>query len=199
LLTQSGYLKPQMLIIEQGRLLADLAIPNLEVRTFFEKTVREWVNDQAGPGGLKPLLDALQAENMDALAAHLENMVKNVLSFHDTGGSEPERVYHAFMLGLLVDLRGRYEILSNRESGYGRFDIMMTPRDPADTGFVFEFKSAADQSLENLEKNAALALKQIEERDYAANMRERGVRNTRAVGVAVYGKHTHIESTLLSD
>ncbi|MDJ0837071.1 MAG: AAA family ATPase [Acidobacteriota bacterium] len=193
LLTLSGYLKPQTLTIDEGRFLCDLVIPNREVRTFFDQTVREWVGRQTGQR-LEPLLNALLAENMEHLAAHFAEMVKTVLSFHDTAGNEPERVYHAFMLGLLVDLRGKYQVLSNRESGLGRYDIIMIPRDKTAVGFVFEFKKVEEQTAEI---TAAEALKQIIERDYAADLRSRGVQTIRAIGVAVDGKQTRICSDLL--
>jgi len=196
LLTLSGYLKPRTLKMEGGRYLCDLAIPNLEVRSFYDKTIRDWLKHQTGANGLKPLLTALLAQNMDALAKHFSDMVKGVLSFHDTAGNEPERVYHAFLLGLLVDLRGSYQVLSNRESGFGRYDIIMIPEDTDQPGFVFEFKRIKQQTPE---ATAALALQQIIERDYATDLREAGVQTIRAIGVAVDGKHTRISSAVLSD
>ncbi|MDJ0841743.1 MAG: AAA family ATPase [Acidobacteriota bacterium] len=194
MLTFSGYLKPETLTVDEGRYKCDLAVPNKEVRLFFEETVRNWIDEQAGPKGLSPLIQALLAEDMERLAAHFAEVVKSVLSYHDTAGSEPERVYHAFMLGLLVDLSGQYRIMSNRESGYGRYDINMIPKDQNRTGFVLEFKRVKERPAE---ETADEALAQIKERDYAAELRSAGVTRARAIGIAVDGKRTCISSALL--
>ncbi|MDJ0837584.1 MAG: AAA family ATPase [Acidobacteriota bacterium] len=195
LLTLSGYLKPENLKMDTGRFYGDLVIPNLEVRTFFDKTVQDWLREQTDGDGLKPLFDALIAEDMDRLSVYFAELVKGVLSYHDTAGEEPERVYHAFMLGLLVDLRGAYRVLSNREAGYGRYDVIMIPTDKTATGFVFEFKKIGEGDPA---QTAADALQQIIDRDYATALRQEGVTKIRAIGVAVEGKRTHIASGLLT-
>jgi len=192
MLTFSGYLKAEEVL--EGRFICDLAIPNLEVRTFFEETVRDWLDEQVGGNGLEPLLNALIGENMEALAHYFSEMVVGVLSFHDSAGKEPERVYHAFLLGILVNLRGQYRVTSNRESGFGRYDVCLIPVDPKGTGFVFEFKRVEKQTLQ---KTAKKALEQIITRNYATELLEAGVSTIRAIGVAIDGKRARIDSRRL--
>ena len=193
MLVFSGYLKTEQVQRVEGRLMANLAIPNLEVAIFFEQTVRKWLGKQMGPSGLEPLLSALLADEMDAFEAIFAELVKQVLSFHDTSGKEPEKVYHTFMLGMLVNLRGTHDVTSNREAGFGRYDVSLLPKDPAKTAYLFEFKVAGDDP----EKAAQSAIKQIISKDYAAAARRRGIGQIRALGVAVDGKSTHIETRML--
>ncbi|MDJ0838106.1 MAG: AAA family ATPase [Acidobacteriota bacterium] len=195
MLTFSGYLKPQTAEIISGDYHCELAVPNMEVRNFYDKTVRSWVRQQAGPGGLTPLIEALVAQDIDQLEKLFSDLVKGVLSFHDTAGNEPERVYQAFLLGMLVELRGTYRVQSNREAGYGRFDVLLAPDDKRKTGFIFEFKRIQSQTPE---ETLAEAMKQIKDRDYAAELREAGIGNIRAIAVAVDGKQTHLASEVLT-
>ncbi|MDJ0837862.1 MAG: AAA family ATPase [Acidobacteriota bacterium] len=195
MLTLSGYLKTETLVIDEGRFKSELTIPNKEVRLFYEESVRTWVDEQSGPQGFSPLIEALLAQDMDRLAVIFAEVVKSVLSYHDTAGNEPERVYHAFMLGLLVALRGRYRVVSNRESGFGRYDIIMIPEDERHTGIVFEFKRVEEKPPKETAKEA---LQQIIEREYAVELQAAGIQSIRAVGIAVDGKKTEICSALLS-
>ena len=124
-------------------------------------------------------------------------MVAAVLSYHDTSGSEPERVYHAFVLGLFVNLGSQYHVRSNRESGYGRYDMMLIPKDTRQTGFVFEFKkvnSKYDKTPKTAMKNA---LKQIKDRHYALELRQAGVQKILGIGVVVHKKKVWVESVVL--
>ena len=194
MLTLSGYLKVVSNRLDADRVLHQLAIPNREVRSFFDGTVRDWLEDRVGGRGLDPLRDALLNEDMKLFGAHLAALVKGVLSFHDTAGAEPERVYHAFVLGMLVNLRGRYRVSSNRESGFGRYDLCLTPLDPNATGFIFEFKRSDELSPAD---TAKAALHQIVDRQYATEMRAAGIARIRAIGVAIDGKRAHVETRLL--
>ncbi len=193
MLTQSGYLTSRKTIVSQGIHHCDLAIPNLEVRTFFSRTVQAWVKKHAGSGGLKPMLDALLEEDIPQFAFHFSEAVRQTLSYYDTAGNAPERVYHVFLLGMLITLQNRYQVRSNRESGLGRYDILLTPHDPHDPGFVFEFK----QTETNPEEAAQKALKQIQAKDYGAVLRQAGVTKARAIGVALCGKQVAFETSLL--
>jgi hypothetical protein len=126
------------------------------------------------------------------LEAVLQELVVNLVSHHNTG-RYPEAVYHAFVLGLLANLRSLYEIRSEAETGYGRADILMIPRtDDFPTGYVIEFKSL--QPGENLEAAAAAALEQIETKKYAAQLREAGTapENIRKLAVVVRGKEVRV-------
>jgi len=197
LLTFSGYLKALNPRQVHTRILYDLSIPNMEVLSFYEDTIQAWLRRQIGDHRLQQLLKALLQEDIAGFELYLAEMVQTVLSYHDTSGDEPERVYHAFVLGLLVNLGSQYQVRSNRESGYGRYDMMLIPKDSRQTGFVFEFKkvnSKYDKTPKTAMKNA---LKQIHDRHYALELRQAGVQKILGIGVVVHKKKVWVESVTL--
>lgn len=125
----------------------------------------------------------------------MNRISEEIFSFFDTGRkssgkSEPERFYHGFVLGLLVDLNDRYVLTFNRESGYGRYDVQMEPRKKTDDAILLEFKVRDPKTEDSLEKTVENALAQIESRDYAAGLRQRGIpdERIRKYGFAFEGK-----------
>jgi hypothetical protein len=128
LLVFSGYLKPVNMIQQGFRLIYELAIVNSEVHSFYENTIQSWLQQTMGSQRLRDLLHSLTQADLKKFGKQLKEMVLSVLSYHDTAGDAPERVYHAFVLGLLTSLSDRYIVRSNRESGYGRYDVLMIPR-----------------------------------------------------------------------
>lgn len=151
----------------------NLAIPNLEVFTVYKKFVNQ-VSFQSNDSEIRSLMNCFLKEGeLKDLAYRLQKIVRNLLSYHDTA-KEPEVVYHAFILGLLANLRNVYEIRSNPETGYGRADILMRPKTEAyPLAFVIEFKSISKNG--NMKKAAAEALTQIEEKAYTAQLIESGI------------------------
>lgn len=124
------------------------------------------------------------------------------MSFFDVGkkASEvirPERFYHGFVLGLIVELRGRYKINSNRESGYGRYDVMLEPLEQDDPAYIFEFK-VYEKEEKDLDETAQRALKQIEEKQYVQELCAKGIdeKQIYKYGFAFYGKKVLIKSSL---
>lgn len=197
LLVFSGYLKPIARTLQESEWVYELTIPNLEVRAFYRNTLQDWVRQRTG-SRLDLLLQALVNANWKDFSKLLRDTVLAVLSYHDTAGDEPERVYHAFILGLLTHLSDHYQIRSNRESGYGRYDVLMIPRDVKVPGFVFEFKKVDRPEDKDAEAAMHSALQQIRERDYALELREQGVATIWGIGVVVEGKTVWTESILLS-
>jgi hypothetical protein len=197
LLTFSGYLKALNPRQVHTRILYDLSIPNMEVLSFYEDTIQVWLRRQIGDHRLQQLLKALIQEDIAGFEQYLAEMVQTVLSYHDTSGDEPERVYHAFVLGLLVNLGSQYQVRSNRESGYGRYDMMLIPKDSRQTGFVFEFKKV-NLKYDKMPKTAMKnALKQIHDRHYALELRQAGVQKILGIGVVVHKKKVWVESVML--
>ncbi len=138
---------------------------------------------------------ALLMGDVEAMNAYMNRVSEAVFSSFDTGRkpsekSEPERFYHGFVLGLLVDLNERYILTSNRESGYGRYDVQLEPRKEADDAILLEFKVRNPKTEETLEKTVENALAQIERRDYAAELRQKGFPEgrIRKYGFAFEGK-----------
>jgi hypothetical protein len=193
----SGYLKPVKMIPQRLRPLYELAIPNLEVHSFYEETLFNWLQNTVGSQRLQKLLQALTKTDFKTFAELLKEMVLAVLSFHDTAGEEPERVYHAFVLGLLTHLMDRYLIRSNRESGYGRYDVLMIPHQKTEPGFIFEFKKVNKSKEKSGNEALKSALKQIQDQHYAVELRSQGVKTIWGIGVVVKGKKVWVESLLL--
>lgn len=120
------------------------------------------------------------------------------VSLFDVGTEEPEKIYHAFVLGMLIGLKDKYEVKSNRESGYGRYDVMLIPKNPNDLGIIMEFKKVDRFEKITLEKAVASALKQIEEKNYAQELKDRGVNRILVLGFAFKAKKVLIRSKSMS-
>ena len=179
----SGYLK--VLSYEQSLEEAEgwaenyeLALTNLEVRIMFRKLIRSWF----GPveSDYSDFTKALVRGDLEEMNAYMNRISEAVFSSFDTGKrpsgkAEPERFYHGFVLGLLVELGDRYVLTSNRESGFGRYDVQLEPRKEADDAILLEFKVRDSKKEKSMEETAQNALAQIESRDYASGLRERGI------------------------
>ncbi len=169
-----------------------LVIPNHEVKACFKKSVSRWMVNTIGSEKLNEMLQALVRGDVEAFSRRLQYFVTTVLSYFDTGGEDPEKVYHAFFLGLLINLESQYEIRSNRESGYGRYDVMMAPRSPGDSGIIMEFKKVGDN--ESSEDVIRAAFDQIQENEYQAELKDRGVENILLIAIALEGKKVKVEA-----
>lgn len=163
---------------EAGRLVYSLRITNYETRRMFASMVSRWF--KSGGDSYSDFLEALLHDDVEAMEDFLNDVSLRTFSFFDVGKlpgqrQEPERFYHGFVLGLMVDLRDRYVITSNRESGFGRYDIMLEPRNDSDNAIIIEFKVFRPQRERNLVEALRQALQQIEERHYAAALEAKGI------------------------
>ena len=189
----SGYLRAEDPEHDlRGRLTYRLSIPNREISMAYTQFV-DRVYGRAISDGIKPLMDCF-IDDLPAgqLQNVLQELVLSLVSYHDTA-RQPEAVFHAFVLGLLANLREVYDVQSNAESGYGRADILMRPTtDRYPLGFVIEFKSIE----EDADADAALeeAMNQIDERGYAAKLRDAGVaeEDIRKYAVVLCGKDLRV-------
>ncbi len=187
LLLSSGYLKAGDVRVEDGRTVARLAIPNREVRTVYETVFSDWLTaGLGGHEGVEALVGALLAGDADGFALQLSDLLGSVLSFHDLAGPRPERVYHAFVSGLLVVLARDYEVRSNRESGHGRCDVLVLPKAAGRPGVALELKVVREG--EGVEAALEAALRQLRERDYAAELRARGAAPVHELAAVFDGK-----------
>jgi len=198
LLLASGYLKVLSFesyrdIPEGAQPKYDLSLTNLEVKLMFQNMIRDWFTD--AETDYNDFIKALLVGDKKAMNVYMNRVALNTFSYFDTGnkpsGEEPERFYHGFVLGLIVDLQNRYVITSNRESGFGRYDVMLEPKNPKeDDGIILEFKIYDAEDEATLKDTVQAALKQIEEKQYAAGLLKRGVPkdHIRSYGFAFHGK-----------
>lgn len=216
----SGYLKAEGYTFneETGAEMYELALTNKEVQIMFRKMIRKWFS---GTGTVyNGFIRALLQDDVKSMNAYMNRVALATFSYFDSGRNpsvetQPERFhgveattkglkepnpsvcfYHGFVLGLAVELADRYAITSNRESGFGRYDVMMEPKKETGNAVIMEFKVRNPDEERTMEDTADAALRQIEERCYEANLENRGIprERIRKYGFAFEGKKVLIKS-----
>ena len=198
LLLASGYLKVDKVCMDEqtDRYIYYLSITNREVRMMFENMIRDWFSDEDVP--YNEFVRALLRDDVKEMNRYMNDISMATFSYFDVGNSQnyytsksdrPERFYHGFVLGLIVELKGRYHISSNRESGYGRYDVMLEPVNETDLAFVLEFKTS-EEGEKTLQDTVAAARKQIQDKQYTRVLETRGIKpeRIRCYGFAFQGK-----------
>ena len=190
-----GYLKvvKSEFDVSSGRYSYELALTNQEVKMLFEDMVEGWFSDETVP--YNDFLKAFLAKDLDYMNEYMNRVAEATFSTFDTGrnpsdDTNPERFYHGFVLGLIVELAGKYRVTSNRESGFGRYDVMLEPLEKTKDAFVLEFKVFNPRKEKTLEDTVANALQQINEKDYDCELLSRGIQkeNIFHYGFAFEGK-----------
>lgn len=204
LLVASGYLKVKRHWTDASQFgswkqLYELKLTNFEVRVTFANIVRGWFAQAAGD--YNSFIKALLNDDTEAMNAYMNRVSQRIFSTFDVGKkpseqSEPERFYHGFVLGLMVELIDRYEVKSNRESGFGRYDVILKPRNIHEKAMILEFKVFNPAREKSLEETVDNALHQIKEKEYASELLEAGIaeENIRMYGFAFEGKRVLIGS-----
>lgn len=190
LLLGTGYLK----VTEyKGEGMYQVKLPNYEIKELFQSIIRDWFLNKVPGNTLKEILADLVNLKLDIFEQKFERLVKEMFSYMDVGEDTAENFYHAFILGMLVGLKDSYYVNSNRESGLGRYDIMLEPKDKNGNSFIMEFKVLEDKKEKTIEETIANAKKQMEEKQYEANLRERGFTNITKMIFAFKGKQVRME------
>ena len=191
LMLQTGYLKIEETVsLTEG--IYKVKIPNLEIKELFRGIIRDWFNNRVIGNNLKSILKDLVQLNLTEFEKKFKVLVKEMFSYMDVGENTAENFYHAFVLGMLVGLKDSYYVNSNRESGFGRYDIMLEPKDKNGNSFIMEFKVLEDMEEKTLEDTIENAKKQIEEKGYEENLRERGFTHITKMVYAFHGKQVEM-------
>ena len=192
LLLGTGYLKVTE-VVDLAHGIYKVKIPNYEIKFLFQNIIREWFNDKVIGNNLNTILKDLVTLNLKEFEKKFQVLVRQMFSFMDVGENTAENFYHAFVLGMLVGLKDSYYVKSNRESGFGRYDIMLEPKDKNENSFVMEFKVLEDEEEKTIEDTIENAKKQIEERKYAEDLEERGYTKIIKIVFAFKGKEVKMQ------
>ena len=192
LMLGTGYLKVTE-VVSLAENIYKVKLPNYEIKLLFQDMIRGWFSDKVPGNDLRSILKDLVELKLDEFQKKFRVLTREMFSYMDVGENTAENFYHAFVLGMLVGLRDTYYVNSNRESGFGRYDIMLEPHNKNGNSFIMEFKVADSFEDESIEEVLESAKKQIEEKRYESNLRERGFNNITKIVFAFKGKECKME------
>ena len=207
LFVMAGYLTPLSEISKEiGHNEYTLDIPNQEIRYIYAQLICEWLAKERSALWYQNVIDQLLTGNIEEFALGMQHIMLQIASVHDLS-HEPEAFYQGLMLGLTVYLKNpQYQILSNRESGYGRYDIAIIPQNHKDLGIILELKSLSIEERQALNADiekllviaAQAAVKQIDDREYVTELQRLGFKRVCKIGLAFRGKKLKIEHAITS-
>jgi hypothetical protein len=184
----SGYLKVVNKVFDEERQEGQFKIPNIEIKTIFKDSILYWFSKSQTYDKFNVVLDNLKKGRIKDFSKYFADFIRQACSYYDFADNEPERVYHALVLGMMVQLQSEYRITSNRESGYGRYDVMLHPLKPALPAFVFEFKKFEEDDEESIQDTLSTAMQQMKTKNYASTLQQEGHTNIHLIAIAFKGK-----------
>lgn len=190
----SGYLKVVDKIRKEDEIYYEVAIPNVEVKHMYNKIIKDWASESYVSSEYNEMLKALINFDYEVFEEIFIDYVEKSLSYFDVSGEEPERVYHSFVLGMLVALNNTHYVLSNRESGYGRYDVMVIPKDITKPGIIIEFKRARKNNKKTIEQLIEEAKTQIEDKKYETELLSRGITDIKKLVIVFKGKEVSVNN-----
>jgi len=191
-LLMCGYLKAVKTELRRGRLNCELKIPNEEVHIFYENLIEKWFQDTMTNQKYEEILSNLVIGDIENFGYAFEEFVINNLSYFDVSGKEPEKVYHAFVLGMLISISNTHEVKSNKESGFGRYDVMIIPKNISKPGIIIEFKKINVLSKETIDQGTLKAIEQMEEMKYEQELVNSGIKDIIKLAIVFKGKEIKI-------
>lgn len=189
-LLMGGYLRQSNERWDSGymKFFYTLTVPNEEVKVSYMNIIDGYFSEKISNENVQSMLQALIKGDIPRFEKILKQLVLAVCSYHDFS-NEPEKVYHALVVGLLIWITNTHELKSNRESGFGRYDIMIIPKDITQIGYVIEFKAVE----KDVESALTAAMAQIEEKQYETELKERGITHIKKLAIAFLGKDVFVQ------
>ena len=192
LMLQTGYLKVVETVSLEERLYK-VALPNNEIKGLFREMVRDWFSNKVEGEDLRSILKDLVNLKLEDFERKLKKLVIEMFSYFDVGENTAESFYHAFILGMLVGLKDSYYVKSNRESGHGRYDIMLEPKEKEKNSFIMEFKIAKEMEEKEVKAKIKEAKEQIKDKKYEQELKERGFTNITKMVFVCNGKEIRVD------
>ena len=189
----SGYLRLVNKTLVKNKQFGEFQIPNIEIQTIFEDSILYWFSKSQTYNKFNVVLENLMKGRIKDFSKYFADFIRMTCSYYDFADSEPEKVYHALVLGMMVQLQTEYRITSNRESGYGRYDVMLHPLQSNLPAFVFEFKKFDAEDEESIQETLASAMQQMKTNNYAATLQQEGHTNIHLIAIAFKGKEVKMQ------
>ena len=189
----SGYLRVVNKEFVKNKQVGDFQIPNIEIQTIFEDSILYWFSKSQTYNSFNVVLENLKKGNIEDFSLYFGDFIEKVCSYYDFSEQEPERVYHALVLGMMVQLQSEYRITSNRESGYGRYDVILHPLKANLPAFVFEFKRFVASKENTIQDVLDAAMLQMKTKNYAAILKQEGHTNIHLIAIAFKGKEVKMQ------
>lgn len=195
----TGYVTYTHYSLKGGKKLCSLTIPHEEIKNLYKDLIEKIFSELVSSGKALEFLKALIEGDTELFATHLQNFILNSMSAYDVSSNEPEKSYHLFVLGLLVMLGDDYLVKSTQESGLGRYDLMIIPKQKHRKGIIIELKKVLTDKPEALEKAAQIAIDQIIATKYPQVLYEQDIHDIVCYGIAFKGKNVFVKSIELSN